>query len=95
MKNEVLPSPLQMCIRDRGRQLQLLTSLQGRTHAANERLVLDGNPALAKALEPAIEKTIIARGHPDWSRLSDGFMDESDRVEVVESIADGIGEIVV
>ena len=78
-----------------GRQLQLLTSLQGRTHAANERLVLDGNPALAKALEPVIEKTIIARGHPDWSRLSDGFMDESDRVEVVESIADGIGEIVV
>lgn len=78
-----------------GRQLQLLTSLQGRTHAANEMLVLDGNPALTKALEPVIKKTITARAHPDWSRLSDGFTDEGDRIEVMETIADSIREILV
>ena len=71
-----------------GRQLQLLTSLQGRTHAASEILVLDEDPSTSKTLEGIIKMMRSVRGHPTWSQLADDFEDESHRDESIDLIAE-------
>ena len=70
------------------RQLQLLTALQGRTHAAAEIFMLDEDPSTSKTLEGIIKMIRSVRGHPTWSRLTDDFKDESHREESIDLITE-------
>ncbi|SDT21030.1 DUF3482 domain-containing protein [Pseudomonas oryzae] len=71
------------------RQRQLLTALEGRGHAAQQRLRLD-NPQEQTWREGKLPEPLHrARAHPEWSNLNDGDLpQQAERQEAIRRLAE-------
>jgi len=72
------------------RQMQLLSGLEHRGHAALTPLRLDQAPHLSLE-NPTLTKVItLARAHPEWSSIGEDFNDSPARQRAIETLANGL-----